>query len=388
MYIKITQEIVTRAIKNKDSEAYVILKMLDWCAYRGCHFIYGESGTLRELALHLRNDFPCLSTLWSKDSELAPLTATFEWHLEFGFSSSDEPFLSRKDEATHTIYVNADASFDAYRECHLLAENLHDICLFRHILDYYRRIHSSAAVPYAYYPILGGGSTTKDVYKHEMELGKSLVLCIVDSDKHYPKDHIGDTAEQVRREEQNAQSFNSYCYVMEKVLEVENLVPMHIYESYAQKHKELKDAYEAVNAIRMKDPTMLDFYDFKEGVTPSYLVDPNPDNNCRDVAIAARPDLDEIIKAKESEWQKMRKELDKMTCLKPQERDRIFKKCKKEDCYIPGFGKNILEHVIDEYDKELSAVKQEDLSETQKQEYEEIGKLLYNWTCALSPIRS
>jgi hypothetical protein len=98
--------------------------------------------------------------------------------------------------------------------------------------------------------------------------------------------------------------------------------------------------------------------------------------------------MDEIIKAKESEWQKMKEELDKMTYLRNQEKDRIFKKCKKEDCYIPGFGKNILEHVIDEYDKELLAVKQEDLSEAQKKEYEEIGKLLYNWTCALAPVRS
>lgn len=99
-------------------------------------------------------------------------------------------------------------------------------------------------------------------------------------------------------------------------------------------------------------------------------------------------DLDEIIKAKESEWQQMKDDLDKMTYLRSQEKDRIFKKCKKEDCYIPGFGKNVLEHVIEGYKNELSKIKQEDLSEAQKQEYEEIGKLLYNWTCALSPIRS
>lgn len=103
MYIKITQEVVTRAIENKESDAYVILKMLDWCVYRGCHFVYGDLMTLRDIALHLKNDFPCLSTLWSKDSELTPLTATFEWHLEFGFSTLDKPFLSQKDEGTHTF---------------------------------------------------------------------------------------------------------------------------------------------------------------------------------------------------------------------------------------------------------------------------------------------
>ena len=388
MYIKITQEIVNQARENKDSEAYAILKMLDWCVYRGCHFVYGDLLTLTDIAHHLKNNFPCLSTLWSKDAELAPIVATFEWHLEFGFSTNDKPFPSRKDEGTHTIYVNADTSFDAYRECHLLAENLHDIYLFHHILDYYRRLKSFVAVPSVYYPILGGGSTTKDVYKHEIDIGKSLVVCIVDSDKHYPKASIGDTAKQVRKVEQDTKPYNSCCYVMENVLEIENLVPICIYESYAKNHKELAEAYEAVNAIWKKDPKMLDFYDFKEGVTPLYLVDSNPDNNCRNVAIAARSELDEVINAKECEWQKLKEDLDKMTYLRSQEKDRIFKKCKKEDCYIPGFGKNILEHIIEEHKNELAEIVPEDLSEAQKQEYEEIGKLLYNWTCALYPMRS
>lgn len=387
MYIKITAEIVELARKNKNSRAYEVLKMLDWCVYQGHHFVHGDAELLVQVNRYFKNDFLFLSKLFAKYPINSDIASKMLWHLEFVTEHSKNP-KSRKDETNHTIYVNIDSSFEVYRECHLLAENLEDIRMFEYILAYYKRVNKLQKAHSSYYRLLGGGSTTKDVYESDVLFEKALVLCIVDSDKHYPNAGIGNTARQLQCiENKHAHPFNSFYYIMEGVLEIENLVPYKIYEDYSNGKSELNEAVDAIRKVYSTDRNLLAYYDYKNGITPDLLLDNNPSNNAEEIARMITPNLDSIIANVQKSWDDTYKYLQTIVYLTPQDRDRIFKQSKKGDYYVPGLGNKILTHILDTQDNGLNKIVPEDLSDAQQLEYDNIGSILYNWTCASEPIR-
>ena len=388
MYIKITDEIVQQAKEGKDNPSYGILQMLEWCRYLGNHLIHGDIDVLMELHETFLNEFPNLSRLWTIDAEQGPIIDTLEWHLEFVTNINKNP-QTRKDDKSKTIYVNVKDGFDPYRECHLLAENLDDIKMYSAILNYFKRLNGYEKVEEAYYPILGGGNTTKDVYESEILLKKSLVLCIVDSDKHFSSDSVGETAKQVLEIENKYMAFNSYLYIMENVLEVENLVPIRVYEEYVRLHN-TEEAKQALNSIKiiMKDNVdCLSFYDYKLGINTRRLLDNDPQTTSKHIAILINPEYEKVILEQEDCWKKYYEGLERIEVFSPNDRKKFFDKWEKSACCVKGFGKNILRNVLNsQYDKILG-IEEIDLSPAQKQEYNIIGKLLYNWVCASKPIR-
>lgn len=386
MYIKLTTELVDLAIADPSSRAYMVLKMLDWCCYQGNHFISGDLEELVKINKNFKNDLRCLANLYTTYSLNEEILQSFKWHLEFITDENPIP-LTRKDVECYTIYVNIKDDFEVYRECHLLAENLNDIKIFNQILTYYKKCHSYSNVNTRIYPILGGGSTTKDVYAHEILLGKSLVLTIVDSDKHFPNAQLGDTAKGVKRIDEEKKAFNACCYIMESVLEIENLIPLHVYKNYVNAHLELKPAMDAIIKIHESNPALLNYYDYKEGITPLLLENANPNNNSYDIALIVQNNIKKIIQDKQEEWNKFRELLNNFEFLTNQDKDRIFKKKEKSECYVPGLGKNILENILNSNLFNGINVDKEHLSDIQKQEYENIGEIIYNWACSSNPIR-
>lgn len=386
MYIKLTTELVDLAIADPSSRAYMVLKMLDWCCYQGNHFISGDLEELVKINKNFKNDLRCLANLYTTYSLNEEILQSFKWHLEFITDENPIP-LTRKDVECYTIYVNIKDDFEVYRECHLLAENLNDVKIFKQILAYYKRKHSYSSVNTKIYPILGGGSTTKDVYAHEISLGKSLVLSIVDSDKHFPGAPLGDTAKGVQRIDAEKNAFNAFYYIMEGVLEVENLIPLHVYKNYVVGKSDLKRAMDAILKIFEHNPALLNYYDYKEGITPRLLEDINPNNNTYVIASIAQNSIDELISIKREEWKQFRECLNNFEFLSDQDKDKIFNKRKKGDCYIPGLGKNILENILNSHLFDGANIDNEDLSDIQEQEYENIGELIYNWACSSKPIR-
>lgn len=63
-----------------------------------------------------------------------------------------------------------------------------------------------------------------------------------------------------------------------------------------------------------------------------------------------------------------------------------LKEYEKSFVYVQGLGPQILDNIIEKCAKMLSAISEENLSDSQKCEYERIGELIYNWTCALDAV--
>lgn len=187
-------------------------------------------------------------------------------------------------------------------------------------------------------------------------------MTLADSDKLYPNDVIGSTAEKVK-ELMLQKPFNCGFYVMRNVREVENLIPRKIIEKLCIG----KDF-----SIFDNDPS---FFDMKLGLC---LVDLYRDEVC-------------------NYWRDLLKNPNLF-----QERDDIKARCNEKKQYdaeikgknplLCGFGSNILTLALNKSDtqkkrldqkNDLYGIIKNDLNTFQQREWEAIGKEMFSWTCCL-----
>lgn len=244
-------------------------------------------------------------------------------------------------------------SFEFYEETHFLVENLQDEEFYKHCLDYYKR-NNNIKIGYSYYPLLGGGSTITQVYQLEIKLKQHFCLAIVDSDKKCPEGSKGDTAKSLLHADKK-KPFNCKCYMMENVMEVENLLPKSVVKEYKKE----------INRLQFN----LSFFDYKKGLCKEKLLNSNLLSYWQEQLNGTEyyEGLEEIKKDVES--------------LGEDE----FKKEYKDKKLIEGFGENVLNHCLKNYKNDLANIRDDNLTSEQKYEWTEIGKLFFEWTCALSP---
>lgn len=243
-------------------------------------------------------------------------------------------------------------SFEFYEETHFLVENLLDEEFYKHCLDYYKRTNNKIKIGYSYYPLLGGGSTITKVYQLEIKLKQHFCLAIVDSDKKCPEGSKGDTARSLLVADKK-KPFNCKCYMMEKVMEIENLLPKSVVKEYKNE----------INSLQFN----LSFFDYKNGLCKEKLFKSNLLSYWQNQLNGTEyyEGLTEI----EGETTKTDFEIEK------------FKEKYKKQKLIEGFGPNVLEECL-KYEDELKAITKEDLTDAQEEEWNKIGKLFFEWTCA------
>lgn len=83
----------------------------------------------------------------------------------------------------------------------------------------------------------GGGSDFGETLKFDEILNCNFVFAIADSDKHCPSDKIGKTAKGIKFLGHNR--FNADYYILNDVLEVENLIPYKIVQDIFPRISEL-----------------------------------------------------------------------------------------------------------------------------------------------------
>lgn len=82
----------------------------------------------------------------------------------------------------------------------LVVENLTDGDVCKLAMEVYLERSGIAGVPFSARVENGGGSTTTHVFSRQAEYGH-FVMCVVDSDRRFPGDKLGDTAKLVKRAE-------------------------------------------------------------------------------------------------------------------------------------------------------------------------------------------
>jgi hypothetical protein len=317
------------------------------------------------------------------------------WHIEFSLVEKESYIMDKSEEHIVVISANDISLFHAYNECHLLVENLEDVCVYKSILDFYKRDKKFSQTYNCYYPILGGGSTTAMVLRHEMNAKHSLILCIVDSDKTFSTAPIKETPKKVQKEyEGNAAKYLTYLYILDKVMEVENLVPFQIYEEYCTPQADDKSKIELyancqiIKKIKEKNEAYLDFFDFKKGIDSSHLINESVDNNNQQIVESVESLLIMPIEQNRERYRTIQEILSaKELAFTPQQKEKITKQIMHTETYIKGFGTDILKHIIESCEKSINTITKEQLTSTQRALYDEIGYILYNWTCACEPMR-
>lgn len=381
MFIKITKTLLDLIESTGiDSElAREAMRFLDLSARLGKHFVFGEVSILRNI--RDRSDYygtKVLATLYSQYSYLSQICNSFQWHAELVSSI----YKTYTDDENSVIYISLSDihRFQLFSETHVIAENHKDVSYFNCILDYYKTKRKLHSVNNCFYPILGGGSTTDKVFLQECKIGRTFVVCITDSDFKYKGSRLGDTASKMNAAVRKAQRYYSqFCYYhYENVSEIENLIPIELLILLeSKKGEESKKKMDIIETISKKYPDDYCYLDLKEGISLQTLNKHDDHGILITMVKCINPGIE----------QQMKEDIEKIKELSAVVKKEEYKKCK----YICGLGGSILDEVIEMITNmdlnQLNKVFNDGTSLQQKQEFEMIGKLLYNWTCALPKYR-
>lgn len=109
---------------------------------------------------------------------------------------------------------------------HLATENQRDGMLYQYISEEYKRKRRLSNMNCSFKSWKGGGSDFGKALNLDDVLKSNFVFAIADSDKHCPTDKVGNTAKGIKFLGHNR--FNADYYILNEVMEAENLIPYKI----------------------------------------------------------------------------------------------------------------------------------------------------------------
>lgn len=380
MYIEIGKDVVEDAIAKKNSavnESLNLLLLFALFAQKGKHIVI----------------VPCLAN----DKEMveslsAIMTVSNLYKLRIAESKSyllpaikaavsEYSIVTYKDGTvvdSRAIVINPlrMSEFEPYLETRVITENLLDSIYFRFVARYYLRKNLFDGISISYDAIPGGGSTTCEAVRSELEKEKRFCLVIVDGDKKYPTQprDPGSTAGKVEEVVKMYSSRTCKLHIMKEVMEVENLIPKRIVGKYAtDKH--------GISILKSD----FSYFDMKEGLTMKGLYNDDVYNYWKSSLTSDQKDFRKEAKANT----KTRKEYEQYIDDK-----------KFNNVIINGFGSDLLKNVTcfrevtggipfpELMDEMLNKIMPADLTSYQEKEWNEIGHLMFSWTCGLSERRA
>ena len=376
MYYLITEQIVQLAEgAGEDREkACEALEYLDLASRLGKHFVCAEESKLFDRILDLPLHTQSFREIRNNFSFVANIGKTYHWHAEFLPSKS----LSSIDSTNKIVYISlSDLSrFEVYRETQVLGENLSDVSFFKVVLNYYKRSIGVERTNNCFHPLLGGGHTTSEVYKYESDNPCSFLLCITDSDYKYSGAPLGDTAKAIKQisSESGSNRFNALFYHIKGAREIENLIPLSIYIKYASNPQ--TGLLSKVNNIRdlfKLAPSLAPFFDMKEGISLHTLINRDPADTILEEVKKVAPDIES----------KMAQDYSIIEEQCPGINGNAKKEELKKIHYFYGLGGRILENIVSSIGTgEIEDEMEQQASLFQKEEYDRIGQLMYDWTAS------
>ena len=379
MFIVICQDIIEKAI-NSDSidNKYAIetLKKILLSVKWRKHIIFAP-GLREEDIENIKNvltaeEVKLLKYVHSKRLDSNSLMNKLSVIARITFEES-----TKKDDKI--IYINPknNQSFELFEETHFIVENILDSLFYRKVIcNYYQRknkIHT-ACYSVAFYPVQGGGATISEVLKFEIDLSQHFCFVIGDSDKKCTGYRIeGDTAKGIRSmvkeyENRKGQSpFNIDFYIMSKTREIENLITQCILDIYSNKRQ--RDFLNRYN-------NLLAFFDFKVGMEYKILYNNDVYNGWK------------MVFPNDINWEQI-------DAIKATSGTQVEFENKLKELELPKlveeWGKNILNKVLYPTTKKqkdsihkLYDISEKDLTPSQKDEWENIGKDVFSWCCCFT----
>ena len=367
MLIEICEDVVTLA-ERSDSDSIAVLEKLAMAHRYGKHFVYASFPLLNKICRMESLNKPTRK-IYSDIKKHCASSGT----LVSGIGFRVKVTIASPPASASVTYIQFNpklmSGFELYEETHLLAENLLDCSFFKYIVEYYKR-SMGISCPVCFYPMQGGGDTIKMVYLNEIQLGQHFCLAIMDSDKKHSQDALGNTCKGVKKVHKKHNPFHCFYYIMENIREVENLIPLSIVKLYSN--------YSNKQIFRDNINAEFSFFDMKEGLLSCKITE----------------NIYTYWTSQLFGYTELKQQLSECSgCVshsnpKPKESD-CEEVCDRR-CIIEGFGSKLLDNLYkDNTSKErLKNVEEKQLSSAQKNEWYTIGKLIFEWCCASSHMRS
>ena len=369
MYIEISRELVTSAERG-NRYALEMLVRLSLAIKYGKHIVFAGARlldriiNLTSLDTHekaqyrrIRNKYAVIGAICRK--------------LDF-----KAVVLMRGDNCrTHRrILINAAKAekLEVYEECHLLTENLIDGEFFEFLVaEYVKRLGTVSHI--CYMPQMGGGNTIAKVYKMEIDRGQHFCLSILDSDKKFPTASYGDTCKALQKEDKdkylgdagcNGQhAFNCSYYVMDELRELENLIPLGV----------LKTMSNVKNNKLLQMNFDMSYHDMKEGWLAS-KINTGAYQTYLDTLFA----FDAALVADIDFYAQYRHQ-----CCSCKEE---YEKVCGRTILVDGLGSKIMDQVLTTAKPALATNSFAQMSPSQQDEWQKIGKKVFEWSCCLDVV--
>jgi hypothetical protein len=132
--------------------------------------------------------------------------------------------------------------------------------------------HGRLPSPMKYDVRHGGGSTTASVLDELRKTAKYSILCVVDSDKRFPLDTLGETAKNIDRLNIDTEREFILCYTL-GVREAENLLPWEWMKTIVAEKRKLESESCVITNLFQENPECQHYYDLKDGFSKKHLDD-------------------------------------------------------------------------------------------------------------------
>lgn len=351
MFIKVERDIVDVILQSKRrrvrERAIDVMIQLMTSSRMNCHKVYMKCPLTKENAEILKaaideNSWREFQKLQRERFDVEGLISVLEI---YAVVTSSKHSSRVGKELLVNPFENSDFLLDV--KTYLATENQRDGELYQYIAEEYKRRNRLSNMNSLFKRWKGGGSDFGNALRSDEILKSNFVLAIADSDKQCPTDKLGKTAKSIKFLGHNR--FNADYYILNDVLEAENLIPYKIVLDARQNFAELA-AYD------------LSYFDFKEGLKYTILYD-------KDTRIYWKSNFAGL----QIDWD----DVEKLTQAKnfSDYCDEVHGK----SSLVPGLGSDLLESVFD--NTKWSTISEKDLTESQQKEWNTLGKKIFSWTC-------
>lgn len=278
------------------------------------------------------------------------------------------------DLITHSNHKTIRLSYDRIQDTDMIngtlfiGENFTELEYYRIIAERYKKEKAINNLPLYFKEQNGGGSVAAKLYEKFQKEENSLCICLTDSDSHYPRCSIGDTAKQVK--DINDKNYPLSDHLILHSREIENLIPINVLKEVCTEDVNWKNGYNDIYAL-LKEGCFeeLLFFDYKKGVSyKSYigLTNPNRINFVNNLCAKGK-----FCSVKELEDLRLQN----------------ISKIGAKTAVICNVGGDVLERALNFHLENDSFPYYSSLTENQKKDWEQVGKFIVDWTCASKKYR-
>lgn len=380
MFIIICQDIIEKALDSNDIDHLIAvdtLRKILLCVKWRKHIVFApdleEEDILKFDGILTREELRLLNHVYSRRQNSNSLKDKLSIIVQITFKKDTK-------QDSQIIYLNpkTNKDFELYEETHFIVENILDSEFYKRVIcNYFQRknLVRSDFFDTTFYPVQGGGITVSDVLSFEITLGQHFCFVISDSDRKYGGTQMkgeGETAkgirtvvEQSKKVNNNHMPFHINYYIMSRVREIENLIPLGIIALYSNKQQK---------QFLEEQKNCLAFFDMKVGMEYKILFNDEIYSWWRTM-LPDEIDWNQIDRLKDSSSTQIEFEA----------------KVKGIQKFVEGWGNSILKKILYPTTKKnrdslykLFEIKDGDLTENQKEEWNSIGKHVFSWCCCFT----